>query len=90
MTLAVDGQDRTGFAPIEVQLPTPGDISASEIHLMTESRPTSRRRSIPPEFTTELTDKTIEEGDSVEMQIFVTGTPPPEVVWYKDDQPITV
>lgn len=90
MTLTVDGQDRTGFAPIEVQLPTPGDISASEIHLMTESRPTSRRRSIPPEFTTELTDKTIEEGDSVEMQIFVTGTPPPEVIWYKDDQPITI
>lgn len=57
---------------------------------MTESKPTTRRRSIPPEFSTELEDKTIEEGDSVEMQIFVSGTPPPEVVWYKDEQPITI
>lgn len=57
---------------------------------MTESVLNTRRRSIPPEFSTELLDKTIEEGDSVEMQIFVTGTPPPEVVWYKDDQPITI
>ena len=57
---------------------------------MTESKPTSRRRSIPPEFSSELEDKTTEEGDSVEMQIFVTGTPPPEVVWYKDEQPITI
>ena len=90
MTLTVGGKDGTQFAPIQVQIPKPDDISASEIHLMTESRPTSRRRSIPPEFTTELVDRTIEEGDSVEMQIFVTGTPPPEVVWYKDDQPITI
>ena len=90
MTLTVGNIDGTDFQPIQVQLPTPNDISASEIHVMTESVPTSRRRSIPPEFSTELVDKTIEEGDSVEMQIFVTGTPPPEVVWYKDDQPITI
>ena len=57
---------------------------------MSESKPTTRRRSIPPEFSSELEDKTIEEGDSVEMQIFVTGTPPPEVIWYKDEQPITI
>ena len=90
MTLTVGGKDGTDFQPIQVQLPAPGDISASEIHVMTESVPTTRRRSIPPEFSTELVDKTIEEGDSVEMQIFVTGTPPPEVIWYKDDQPITI
>ena len=90
VTLTLDGQDGTQFAPIEVQLPQPDDISAPEIYSMTESRPTVRRRSIPPEFATELEDKTIEEGDSVEMQIFVTGTPPPEVIWYKDDQPITI
>ena len=90
VTLTVGGIDGVDFQPIQVQLPTPGDISASEIHVMTEGVPTTRRRSIPPEFTTELVDTTIEEGDSVEMQIFVTGTPPPDVVWYKDDQPITI
>ena len=90
VTLTLDGQDGTLFAPIQVQLPQPGDSSAPEIYLMTESKPTSRRRSIPPEFSSELEDKTTEEGDSVEMQIFVTGTPPPEVVWYKDEQPITI
>lgn len=90
MTLTVDGVDGINFQPIELQLPQPGDISASEIHVMGEGVPTSRRRSIPPEFSTELDDQTIEEGDCVEMQIFVTGTPPPEVVWYKDDQPITI
>ena len=57
---------------------------------MSEGVPSSRRRSIPPEFCTELENKTIEEGDSVEMQIFVTGTAPVDVVWYKDDQPITL
>lgn len=88
--LTLDGQDGTPFAPIQVQLPQAGDSSAPEIYLMTESKPTSRRRSIPPEFSSELEDKTTEEGDSVEMQIFVTGTPPPEVVWYKDEQPITI
>lgn len=90
MTLTLDGQDGTQFAPIQVELPKADDMAAPEIYSMTESRPTARRRSIPPEFATELDDKTIEEGDSVEMQIFVTGTPPPEVIWYKDDQPITI
>lgn len=90
VTLTVDGIDGTDFQPIQVQFPKSDEISASEIHVMTESVPTARRRSIPPEFSTELDDKTIEEGDSVEMQIFVTGTPPPEVIWYKDDQPITI
>lgn len=90
VTLTLDGQHGTLFAPIQVHLPQLGEDSAPEIYLMTESKPTTRRRSIPPEFSSELEDKTIEEGDSVEMQIFVTGTPPPEVVWYKDEQPITI
>ncbi len=90
MTLTLDGQDGTRFAPIQVELPKPDDVAAPEIYSMTDSRPTARRRSIPPEFCTELEDKTIEEGESVEMQIFVTGTPPPDVIWYKDDQPITI
>lgn len=90
MTLTLDGQDGTQFAPIQVQLPKPDDLSVPEIYSMTESKPTARRQSIPPEFCTELEDKTIEEGESVQMQIFVTGTPPPEVHWYKDNQPITI
>ena len=90
VTLTAGAGEGVPFAPIHIKIPKPDDIDASEIHVMTESRPSSRRRSIPPEFSTELIDKIIEEGDSVEMQIYVTGTPPPEVVWYKDEQPITI
>ena len=87
ITLMLDGRGAPQFQPIELKLP---NITATEIQLKTDDSAASRRRSIPPEFTTEISDKEIEEGESVELLLYVTGTPDPDVVWYKGDQPITL
>ena len=58
--------------------------------MRTDDSLASRRHSIAPVFTSELPDKGVQEGDNTEMFLYVTGTPEPEIVWYKDNQPITL
>src|SRR5690242_17252423 len=44
-------------------------------------------RSLPV-FIQSLQDKTIQEGEKLLLQIRVNGQPKPQVIWYKDNQPI--
>lgn len=43
---------------------------------------------VPPEIS-DLLSEEIEEGESVEFRVNVSGEPAPEVSWYKDKLPIT-
>ncbi|CAF0886808.1 unnamed protein product [Rotaria sp. Silwood1] len=42
----------------------------------------------PPVFTQSLQDKTFHEGEKLVFQIHVNGQPKPQVMWYKDNQPL--
>ena len=48
-----------------------------------------RRTQFPPVFGRRLQAQTVRPGSRVTMEVEVTGTPPPEVTWSKDDRPIT-
>src|SRR5690349_17964426 len=44
-------------------------------------------RSLPI-FIQSLQDTTIQEGEKLLLQIQINGQPKPQVMWYKDNQPI--
>jgi hypothetical protein len=44
-------------------------------------------RSLPV-FTQSLQNKTSQEGETLLFQIRVNGQPKPQVIWYKDNQPL--
>ncbi|EDO49558.1 predicted protein, partial [Nematostella vectensis] len=44
---------------------------------------------IPPEFKSALRDIEVNEGNTVTLRIHVTGSPKPEVDWFKDGKPVS-
>ncbi|XP_053118296.1 obscurin isoform X21 [Hemicordylus capensis] len=44
----------------------------------------------PPDFEEELADCTAELGETVKLACRVTGTPKPNVSWYKDGRPVEI
>lgn len=42
----------------------------------------------PPVFGRRLQAQVVKKGDRVIMEVEITGTPDPEVTWYKDDEPL--
>lgn len=42
----------------------------------------------PPNIVESLEDKTVTEGDSVTIRSRISGYPKPQIIWYKDNQPI--
>lgn len=39
-------------------------------------------------FGRRLQAQVVKKGDRVVMEVEITGTPDPEVTWYKDDEPL--
>ena len=74
------------FSPIELTIPRIGEEMRPEI--LDEADGGKKFNSLPPELT-DLKNQEIEEGESVEFCVEVTGAPQPEVSWYKDKHPIT-
>ncbi len=44
-------------------------------------------RSLPA-FTQSLQDQTIQEGEKFILQVKINGQPKPQIMWYKDNQPL--
>ena len=42
----------------------------------------------PPSFTSEPTDQTVIEGETVKFRCDAAGNPPPEIVWIKDGRAV--
>ena len=42
----------------------------------------------PPSFTSEPTDQTVIEGETVKFRCDAAGNPPPEIVWIKDGRTV--
>ncbi|KAJ8687531.1 hypothetical protein QAD02_023325 [Eretmocerus hayati] len=47
-----------------------------------------KKTIFPPVFGRRLQAQVIKKGDRVVMEVEVTGTPDPTIVWFKDDEPI--
>lgn len=43
---------------------------------------------VPPSFTSEPTDQTVIEGETVTFHCDAAGNPPPEIVWIKDGRTV--
>ena len=44
----------------------------------------------PPVFTAVLRDRSIEDGSAARFDVRVRGHPEPKVIWYKDEEEITM
>lgn len=61
-------------------------VQPKDAHLFFE-RMTSIRS--PPIITQALENRTAYEGERMIFQVRITGQPKPQILWYKDNQPLT-
>ncbi|KAL7299328.1 hypothetical protein TKK_0007906 [Trichogramma kaykai] len=47
-----------------------------------------KKTIFPPVFGRRLQAQVVKKGDRVVMEVEITGTPDPEVTWWKDDEPL--
>lgn len=43
----------------------------------------------PPQFTKQLTDLTVNDGESLNLAVHVTGDPDPQIQWIKNNNPLS-
>ena len=48
--------------------------------------PFSGDESLPPSYTKYLTSRSVKRGESLKLKCDVSGSPQPQIEWYKDGQ----
>nr|XP_014352130.1 PREDICTED: myosin light chain kinase, smooth muscle [Latimeria chalumnae] len=64
-------------------LETTDDVDQKLLEAVAEERP-----SMKPYFATKIADTEVVEGSAARFDCKIEGYPDPEVIWYRDDQPI--
>lgn len=104
MTLAFDGQlctlakDRcekendSGFYRITAVNSMGQAESICQVNIQSKDAPVFRERvqstRMAPVFLQTLVDRTVHEGERITLQVRISGQPKPQIIWYKDNQPL--
>lgn len=66
--------------------------STCQVTILDKGTMAFRDRSQParaaPSIVQLLEDRTVHEGERLSLQVRITGQPKPQVIWYKDNQPL--
>ena len=60
-------------------------VQSNETSLFRDRQPFTR---CPPTILQALDDRTAFEGDRILFQVRISGQPKPQIIWYKDNQPL--
>jgi len=66
--------------------------SICQVNIQSKDTPIFRERlqstrSVPV-ILQPLEDKTVHEGERIILQVRISGQPKPQIIWYKDNQPL--
>jgi hypothetical protein len=66
--------------------------STCQVNLQSKDTPGFRERlqsnRSGPVFLQSLENKTVHEGERIILQVRISGQPKPQIIWYKDNQPL--
>jgi len=61
------------------------NIQSKDSQIFRERLQTTRT---PPMILQSLENKTVHEGERIIFQVRISGQPKPQIIWYKDNQPL--
>jgi hypothetical protein len=61
------------------------NIQSKDTQIFRERLQTPRS---PPIIIQSLENKTVHEGERIILQVRISGQPKPQIIWYKDNQPL--
>jgi hypothetical protein len=61
------------------------NIQSKDTQIFRERLQTTRT---PPIILQSLENKTVHEGERIILQVRISGQPKPQIIWYKDNQPL--